>query len=336
MTLKKIKSLLNYKIETVFKKLNITHEIFGDNIYAKCPIHAGSDNPRAFSYSIKRGIWKCWTRDCQNEYSNDVFGLIGGVLSSTRGNKVELKDILDWCNKTLQISSNELLDEQEHEDDFLNIIYQLNKNHNSYEDILIQHNFNIIYPSTYFLNRGFKKSTLKHFHVGECADNSTMKNRAIIPIYNDSGDGLVGLIGRSTKEYIIPKFLIYPKGFNKRYYLYNYHNAFKQAKETSCLYIVEGQGDVWKLYEAGVKNCVGLFGKSFSEEQIQKLYKLPITHLIVLMDNDQPGREARIQIQRQLSRTYKLTFPHLTHKDIGDMDIKTIKKDILSNLNGTY
>ena len=93
---------------------------------------------------------------------------------------------------------------------------------------------------------------------------------------------------------------------------------------------------MWKLYEAGVKNCVGLFGKSFSEEQIQKLYKLPITHLIVLMDNDQPGREARIQIQRQLSRTYKLTFPHLTHKDIGDMDIKTIKKDILSNLNGTY
>ena len=35
-------------------------------------------------------------------------------------------------------------------------------------------------------------------------------------------------------------------------------------------YILEGQGDVWRVHEAGVKNAVGLFGKTFLE-QFQKL-----------------------------------------------------------------
>ena len=91
-----------------------------------------------------------------------------------------------------------------------------------------------------------------------------------------------------------------------------------------------------EIYEAGVLNAVSIFGKTISKEQENKLKKLPITHLIILMDNDQAGRESKVQIQRQLNRMYKLTFPNLTDKDIGDMDIKKIKKDILANLKGTY
>ena len=33
---------------------------------------------------------------------------------------------------------------------------------------------------------------------------------------------------------------------------------------------------------------------------------------------------------------YKLIFPRLSNKDIGDMDVKTIKSEILSNLKGYY
>tara|TARA_B100001559_G_scaffold223642_1_gene187752 strand:- start:2030 stop:2338 length:309 start_codon:yes stop_codon:yes gene_type:complete len=102
------------------------------------------------------------------------------------------------------------------------------------------------------------------------------------------------------------------------------------------MFILEGQGDVWKMHEAGVRNAVGLFGKNISEQQQAKLRKLCLTHLIILMDNDQAGREARIQIQRQLGRMYKLTFPRLSNKDVGDMEVKKIKEEILSNLQGTY
>ena len=134
----------------------------------------------------------------------------------------------------------------------------------------------------------------------------------------------------------MPKFLFHPTGFNKRNYFYNFHRAIKRAVETSCLYILEGQGDVWKMYEAGVQNAVSIFGKTLTNEQEEKLYKLPITHLIVLTDNDQAGRESKVQIKRQLSRTYKITFPTLSSKDIGDMNIKDIKSNILFNLKGTY
>jgi DNA primase len=146
----------------------------------------------------------------------------------------------------------------------------------------------------------------------------------------------VGLIGRSVKEYKLPKFLLYPKGFDKRYYLYNYHRAIQRASETSCLFITEGQGDVWRLYEAGVMNAVSIFGKTIAKEQEDILYKLPITHLIILTDNDQAGRESKIQIKRQFNRMYKLSFPKIYGKDIGDMSVEQIQTKILNNLKGAY
>jgi len=85
-----------------------------------------------------------------------------------------------------------------------------------------------------------------------------------------------------------------------------------------------------------VKNAVGIFGKTISREQEEKLKKSCITHLIILTDNDQAGREARVKIKRDLSRMYKLTFPKLGNKDIGDMSVKKIKEEILRGLEGTY
>ena len=67
------------------------------------------------------------------------------------------------------------------------------------------------------------------------------------------------------------------------------------------------------------KNAVSIFGKTISKDQENKIKKLPITRLIILMDNDQAGREARVQMKRQFGRMYKLTFPTLKDKDIGDM-----------------
>jgi DNA primase len=90
------------------------------------------------------------------------------------------------------------------------------------------------------------------------------------------------------------------------------------------------------MYEAGVINAVSIFGKTLTEQQIDKLLKLPITHLIILTDNDQSGKESKVQIKRQLGRIYKLSFPKITEKDIGDMTIEKIQTSILSNMKGTY
>jgi len=337
MELTQIKKLLNDNYKEVFSKLNMHCEYFDDNVYCKCPVHENSDNPRAFSYCVKRGIWKCWTRDCQEHFRNDIFGVIRGVLSNATGEEVDFKKALKWVYQNFSIKSgkNNSIKQEPDEDEFNKILRTIKNKNKIIEHPPIQlEDFQV--PSEYFLGRGFKKSTLKFFGVGDCNTKGVLYDRAIIPILSDSGKEVIGAIARSTKEYKIPKFLIYPKGFDKRYCFYNYFNAKKRAEETSCLYVLEGQGDVWRMHEAGVKNAIGLLGKTISVQQEQKLKKLAVTHLIIILDNDQAGREARIKIQRQLGRTYKLTFPKLQDKDIGDMSVKKIKDDILTQLRGTY
>lgn len=341
MNLQQIKQKLNENAELVFQELGMKCEVFSDNIYSTCPVHEASDNPRAFSFSPEKGIWKCWTRDCQEEYKNDMFGLIRGVLSRQEGKEVEFVDALNWACKILNINRTYHKSEQEKkpeetEDLLYKIVNIVNKQVKPHQHKIISLDLEVDIPSPYFYTRGYNKRTMKYFGVGDCYQDGIMKERAIIPIHDDNGKDLIGIIGRSIRDYRMPKFLFSPKGFDKRYCFYNFHRAIKRASETSCLYIVEGQGDVWRLYEAGVKNVISIFGKTITEQQQQKLLTLPVTHLIILTDNDQAGRECKVQIKRQLGRMYKLTFPQLSQKDVGDMSVKNIKKDILSKLEGTY
>jgi len=338
MDLKNLKKKLNENPELIFKKLGIKYELFGDNIYCPCPIHESSDNPKALSFAIDRGIWKCWTRDCQHHYQNDVFGLIMGTLSSQSGEQKTFSDVLKWCKNVLNISGgyNKVKDQDPiAEDPFINIVHLLTQKNKTIEHNSLDIKFTYSCPSSYFYDRGFKKNTLKYFNVGDCLEKGTMYERCIIPIHNDDGSKIVGILGRAIKEYRQPKFLFYPKGFDKRYFLYNYHRALEHIKKTNTLFIVEGQGDVWRLYESGVKNAVSIFGKTITKEQENKINSLPITHLVVLTDNDQAGRESKIQIKRQFGRMYKITFPKLTSKDVGDMKTKDVNK-LLESLKGCY
>jgi 5S rRNA maturation endonuclease (ribonuclease M5) len=340
MKIQKLKKTLNDKVESVFKKLNIDYEIISDNIYTRCPIHEGSDNNRGFSFSLTKGMWKCWTRNCQHEYRSDIFGLIQGVLSQQSGQQEDFKTVLKWCYHNFNIRfdshSASLETEEEEQNEIQELINTFKSSNITITDKPIDINFNCAVPSNYFKDRGFNKQTLRYFSVGDCDENCIMKERSVIPIHDDGGELVVGLIGRSTKIYRTPKFLIYPKGFDKRNYLYNYHRAKDRARETSCMYLVEGQGDVWKLYEAGVKNVVGMFGKTLSEQQEKKIAKLGITHIIAILDNDQAGKEAVLQLYRQISRMYKITCPKISNKDIGEMKTKDIKSEILSKLRGTF
>lgn len=342
MNLKQIKQFLNTNIEEVFKKLDMKCEIFGDNIYSTCPVHESSDNPRAFSYSKNRKIWKCWTRECQNEYNNDVFGLIRGALSNKNGTEVNFGQVISWIKTNFNVTiSGEISCTQKNSEEetdkieFHDIVSLLKDDIFFPNNSSVELNINIEIPSRYFINRGFKTKTLQHFEVGDCFDKSSkLYERSIIPIHDDSGKQKIGYVCRAIKEYKLPKFLIYPQGFDKRFQFYNMHRALPHIIETNSVFVVEGQGDVWRLYEAGVYNAIGIFGRTLTKEQQKKLQQLPLTHIIILTDNDQAGRESKIQLQRQLGRFYRLSFPQLSHKDIGDMSIKQIHSNILSQIRG--
>ena len=74
------------------------------------------------------------------------------------------------------------------------------------------------------------------------------------------------------------------------------------------------------------------FLKALSETQRDKLLSSGITNLVVLTDNDQAGRESKVQLQRQLNRTFTVKYPKMNKKDVGEMKIEDIQKIILSDL----
>lgn len=338
MDLQKIKNSLNLRAEEVFSSLGMQYEVLGDNIYCNCPAHEASDNPRAFSFSKDKGIWKCWTRDCQYHYKNDIFGVIRGFLSKQHGEDVGFSEALKWSCSFLGVSKSQNIISKSvktEECDFSRIVNTINSNtkiETQYSAITLECNS---IPSYYFLNRGFKKETLSFFEVGDCTDKSSkLYDRSIIPIHNEDGTQIIGSIARAIKEYKSPKFLITPKGFDKRYIFYNYHRAIDYVYASSSLILVEGQSDIWRLHEAGIKNVMSIFGRTLSKEQEYKLSTMPLTKVVILMDNDQAGREAKVQLQRQLNRMYKLFFPRIPTKDVGEMTVDQIHKILVPQLRG--
>ena len=335
LDLKKVNRQGFKEIEIILDSFGVEHEVFGDNIYCKCPIHEGSDNDRGFSISTDKLVWKCWTRDCESVYGRDIFGLVRGILSSQSTEEASFGDALKYMCSALGIKGdNKKAPKKERPDEFVELVNMFSKHSGPQGPKSIEIKKYDLQPSKYFSSRGFRAETLEHFGVGDCYDkNSDMYQRAVIPIRTPSGD-LFAYLGRAIKDYIKPKFL-FTSGFDKRFFLYNLDLAIHRARETSTLLITEGQGDVWKLFEYGASNAVGIFGKTITKQQENEMLKNGITKLVILTDNDQAGREAKIKIQRSLSRNFTLIFPRFSRKDIGDMN-KEQARNVLSQIEGLY
>ena len=338
LDLKKVKNIIFDDIEKLLDSFNLDYRVDGDNIFMCCPIHEASDNKNGLSISKTRKTWRCWTRGCHEEYQSDIFGFIQGVMQNDFSNVLrhvcKLYDVGEAKSDGLIINSDKMFS-----DDFTQVVktfVRSTKYRNDAEtyQLLGYEPVSVSNTSKYFEDRGFSRSTLKHFGVADCNDKfSQMRHRSIIPI-NLYGQQ-VGFIARSTKDWIQPKYLFSP-GITKTDFLYNYDEAIEKAEELGCMFLVEGQGDVWRLYEAGVKNAVGLFGKDISGAQRERLISKRITTLIILTDNDQAGRESKIKIKRDMGRLFKLIFPKMHKKDLGDMSVEHIKTNILNTLKGYY
>jgi DNA primase len=176
---------------------------------------------------------------------------------------------------------------------------------------------------------------LATFGVTDCYDKgSPFFRRSLIPIHSDSGEE-IAIIARGMMDFVLPKY-IFTKGFKKAGHFYNWHRAIERASELSCMFICEGQGDVWRLWESGVRNCCSLFGKELSSAQRRKLLESEITTLVIVTDNDQAGRESKIALQRELSRFFTMKFPRFKSKDIGELPIEKVVSDILPQVQGLY
>ncbi len=83
---------------------------------------------------------------------------------------------------------------------------------------------------------------------------------------------------------------------------FNAHRAFAVPDEP--LVIVEGFFDCMALWQHGIRCVVALMGTSFSPHQEALIARVvgPQSRIILMLDEDNAGREARAQIARRLAQ----------------------------------
>lgn len=192
-------------------------------------------------------------------------------------------------------------------------------------------------PSYYFYNkRGISTPTLQTFQAG-LATYGKMSDRFTFPIYNKKGE-LIGLAGRDVTNTKSAKWKILGAKKNFDYPFYFNRNEILSSRE---VILVESIGDMLKLWEAGIKNVLVLFGLALGKELMNTLLLSSPKRIIIATNNDsadEDGRKRGPEAAEKI-RNYLLTwfspesiiirFPY--ENDFGDMTTDQIlnwKKEI--------
>jgi 5S rRNA maturation endonuclease (ribonuclease M5) len=309
-------------------KLGVEYVQHPNRLACACPVHGG-DNENACTIftdgDIIKGNWRCWTHQCESEWTNSLFGFVRGVLSYKQNKKISLDETEKFCTSIIgndidisQVSVNSF--------DPVDVFNKKTKQPEEKGPSREQIRSKLCIPAEYFIKRGWSAEILDHFDVGLSNEKGKqMSGRAVAPIY-DQFFNYVGAAGRATNEEMKPKWL-YSKGF-KRSVFYGIHHAYNYIKETGVVILVEGQGDVWRLHEAGYPESVGIFGCSIGEDQLVILEEAGVMDVVVLTDTDDAGQKAYIQIVKKCGRRFNYHRPEISTKDIGDMSIEQVRSEL--------
>jgi len=325
------------RLDSLLAYFDIEYVEYPNRVAFACPVHGG-DNPEGccvFTDGMtQKGNWACWTQHCEEEYANNLFGFIRGCLSQKRNKSVSMNETASFCANFLKKDLDDLDLESTQKNTF-KVIDVFNRKIQRNDPVISREEIRskIQIPAQYYIGRGYSPETLDSFDVGLCsAKNQPMSGRVVVPIY-DEGYNYIGCVGRSTNDDMKPKWL-HSKGFRKSV-LYGLNIAKEEILKTRTAILVEGQGDVWRLHEAGLKNTVGIFGSSINEDQLILLESSGALNLVVLTDSDEAGNKAYSQILKKCGRRFNYYRPSISEKDVGDMTIEQIKEQLYPQLKGT-
>lgn len=317
-----------HNMTRLMDKLGIDYVEHPNRLSCACPVHGG-DNEAACTIFTDgdtiKGNWRCWTHQCETEWTNSLFGFVRGVLSYRKGSSVSLDETEKFCMSILGDScdlENTRVNTFDPVDVFMKKTVKPEEKGPSREQIRSK----LSIPADYFIGRGWSAEILDHFDVGMSKEvGKQMSGRAVAPIY-DQFFNFVGAAGRATNDSMKPKWL-YSKGF-KRNVFYGIHHAYNHIKETNTVILVEGQGDVWRMHESGYQQTVGIFGCSIGEDQLIILEEAGVMNVVILTDTDDAGQKAYKQIVKRCGRRFNYYRPEITTKDVGDMPIEQVKSEL--------
>ena len=359
----KLQEVAGNNVERILDHFGVETVRAGKCLMACCPIHKG-DNETALSvypygHTIG-GYWKCRTYGCHEVFKTSIIGLVRGLLSAKNG-WIQRGDRIYPFNDTLSYVQN-ILSCKQFSDDEIDISIEKGKFSRAINRITEEtpsHKIKIpreaalnslSIPSEYFLNRGISKETLVKYDIGTCRKKGKhMFERAVIPVYNDSGEYIVGCVGRSIHDECdkcnlyhdifidcpdkqnamrYRKWLNSP-GFAGESTLFNYWFAKEHIKKTSKVILVEGPLDCIKMVDMGYLNTVALFGDCLTEKQQILLEKSGVFDIIILTDNDKAGQNAAITINKQCQRLFNIIMPKYPEgcgaKDVVEMSKEDVK-----------
>jgi 5S rRNA maturation endonuclease (ribonuclease M5) len=371
--LKILSDYLCEDIDNLLDNLNVgEYKTFDRMIAMRCPIHGGDNNSACNLYykgDSYRGNWKCRTHQCEETFKGSIIGFIRGCLSKQNGwtgpgdPTVSFNDAVEYAiNFTKKNPSQIKVSKKEVEkNNFVNIVNNIQTDIRSVDDTpkitrdKIVKNLKI--PSDYFISRGFSSEILIKYDVGEClSSEKEMGDRAVVPVYDDTHEHMVGCSGRSiftqcskcksyhnlTKDCPNSDYLWqyskwkHNKGFKTQEYLYNLWYAKDYIQQNKNVVLVESPGNVWRLEEAGIHNSVALFGSVLQEKQKLLLDISGAMSIYILMDNDDAGKRAAQKIYDKCHKTYNVFYIDIDHSDVADMSVAEVKEIILPQLKDKY
>lgn len=332
----------------VCKTLNLPYNEYPNRIAMVCPVHEGASEDMCAIFTKGNtavGNWVCWSGNCHIKYGRDIVGFIRGVLSTRLEREVTRKEVIsDFADLASQEVNYEKITEEAKEEIKINSVHGLTRK-NVIKSLMI--------PSPYFLQRGYSKEILAKYDVGECfRKGRQMFLRAVVPVYDFNYD-LMGITGRSIQpecskcgyyhfenlecprnqyeKYLHTKW-INNKGFNKNETFYNLIHALEHIRKLNYAILVEGPGDVWRLEESGIHNSLGMFGLSLTQNQLKILEKIGVKNIVCLTDNDNSGLLARKSIEKTMRDKFKVTYPEIKEKDVGEMNVEQVQQILLPQL----
>jgi len=346
-------------IDDIYDYFNVRPRRGAKVIFSKCFIHGG-DNTSALNlyYNADYRIhWKCRTHDCQNHFGTSLLSMVRGALShvkygwTNKGDEsVHLDDTIEFLLNRFGLKFGDLKGESNvsHHQDFVRMVNGLETSKPKGKIPKEEYIKRVTIPSQYYINRGYTTDVLNDYDIGTClAQGKPMHNRSVVPIYDETGQVLVGVTGRSLfeqcaecKYYHDPaqKCHVFPKwrhsgGFEKEKVLYNYWRALPSIHETSSIILVESAGNVWRLEEAGIHNSVAMFGVTLNPPQLSLIDESGAMDIYIIVDNDEAGKQASAKIYKQCERTYRCHIINISKGDIGDMTVEEINQEIKPEIN---
>jgi DNA primase len=322
-------------MEKLTKALDIDLFHSADKLIGACPVHDG-DNPSGFNINVDpesqwAGAWFCNTQKCHEKFPNDILGLIQGILSRKMNKEVSFQETLEYIESVISVDKTAIRVDNY---DVVHQVFSKKTNNNilCYRDRFVK---TLTIPCPYFTNRGFSKEVLEEFGIGFCSDQTKpMYNRSVFPIFNPGSfdnNEIIGVVGRSIEKNPKEKWK-FSKGFSAGKNLFGYNKAYERMKRTGSAVLVEGQGDVLRLYEAGILNCVGIFGCDLNDEQSILLERASVDNIILALDNDKAGQQGRDKIIKKYGKMFNLKTVSFSKKDIGELTVEEIQEQIMPQI----